>query len=308
MISVVIPAYNREKSIGRSIESVLAQTHQDFEVIIIDDASSDRTEEAVKHFKDSRIRYERLTKNGGVHAARNRGLEISTGEFLVFFDSDDELFPDALERLSSALSDPSFGLASAPYKLPDGSLTSFDRPEGEVPFEEYMCNLGMRDNKAAIMMFRRSAIGDLRWYEKNLDFVFCRRVAAKTRHYFIAEPLAAYHTQKGGTASSMTAARKIPNKALSISRARIIADFADDFAELLKAKSPMMYGFYAYGAAVGLLLSGDVARARRLARDAAKYQPRPKYRFFFVYSLLLGASLMLGLAFDAKRALMRFFK
>lgn len=308
MISVIIPAYNRGKSIGRSIESVLRQKYSDFELIIVDDCSTDDTADVIRRLEDSRIRYEKLLKNSGVHVARNRGLEVSRGEFVVFFDSDDELFPDALERLHSVLSDSSFGIASAPYRLPDGTLTSFDRQEGEVPFDEYMCNHGMRDNKAAIMMFRRSAIGELRWFERNLDFVFCRRVAARTRQYFISEPLASYHTQKGGTVSSMTAARKIPNKALSISRARIIADFADDFADLLKAKSPMMYGFYAYGAAVGLLLGGDVERSRRLAKAAMTYQPRTKYRLFYLFSLVPGSNFLLGFLFDVKSMWLRTVK
>lgn len=300
VISIVIPAYNREHTIGRSIESVLAQSYCDFEMIIVDDCSTDGTEVQVRRFQDPRVRFERLPTNSGVHVARNRGIEIARGEFLVFFDSDDELFSNALERLHAVLVDTKYGLVSAPYRLPDGSLTSFERSEGEVPFEEYMCNVGMRDNKAAIMMFRRSAIGELRWFEKNLDFVFCRRVAAGTHHYYIPEALAAYHTQKGGTASSMTATRKIPNKSLSISRARIIADFADDYFNLLTAKSPMMYGFYAYGAAVGLLLGGDVARSRRLAKAAATYQSRPKYWLFYIFSLVPGSSALLRVLFIVK--------
>ncbi len=304
MISVIVSAYNRVTTLPRTIESVLRQTYSDFELIVVDDCSTDGTVDMLRKYTDARLRVERMTKNSGVHVARNRGFQISRGDLVIFFDSDDELFPDALERLRVPFQDEAIGMVSAPYRLPGGTLTSFDRPDGEVSFDDYMCNLGMRDNKAALMMFRRSAIGDLRWFEKNLDFVFCRRVAAKTRHYFLSEPLAAYHTQKGGTASSMTAARKIPNKALSISRARIIADFADDFSELLIKKRPMMYGFYAYGAAVGLLLGGETSRARRLSYAAAKYQPRPKYKLFYLFSLIPGAGMVLGALFDVKRALM----
>lgn len=301
-ISVIIPAYNREQTIGRSIESVLAQTFSDIELIVVDDRSADKTIDVVRGFTDPRIRCVVLEKNGGVHIARNHGLEVSRGKFILFLDSDDELYAHALEKMHRLFSDESIGLVTAPYKLPDGSLTSFDRPDGEVLFEEYMCNRTMRPNKASLMLFRRAAIGELRWFEKNLDFVFCRRVAAKTRQYYISEPLASYHTQKGGTASSMTAQRKIPNAALSISRARIIADFARDFEPLLSKNCPQLYGYYAYGAAVGLLLGGESVQARNLAYAAAKNQPRAKYFAFYLFSLVPGSGMLLRILFVAKRS------
>jgi glycosyltransferase involved in cell wall biosynthesis len=304
MISVVIPVHNRERSVARSIESVLKQTHADLEAVVIDDASTDETEKSVKNFDDPRIRYERLKKNCGVHMARNRGLEISRGEFVVFFDSDDELFPQALERMHAVFTDPKWGIVTAPYRLPDGNLTSFDLPDGEVNFEAYMCNKHMRPNKASLIMYRRSVLGDLRWFERNLDFVFCRRVAAQAKQYYIAEPLAAYHTQTGGTADSMTLKRRTPNKALSISRARIIADFADDFAPMLMKSCPRLYGYYAYGAAVGLLLAAETQKSRRFAYAAARNQPRLQYVLFYIFSLMPGAGWILGLLFDAKSALM----
>lgn len=99
MISIIIPTYNREKTIYRSVMSVLNQTYKDLEVVIIDDCSSDRTEEMIKALqkKDNRIRYYRLDKNSGACAARNIGIDLAKGEYIAFQDSDDEWLPQKLE-------------------------------------------------------------------------------------------------------------------------------------------------------------------------------------------------------------------
>ena len=96
MISVIIPTYNREKTIRRSVESVLRQTYTDFEVIVVDDASSDRTEEVVEAINDVRVRFIRLDKNGGACRARNIGISIAKGEYIAFNDSDDVWMPNKL--------------------------------------------------------------------------------------------------------------------------------------------------------------------------------------------------------------------
>jgi glycosyltransferase involved in cell wall biosynthesis len=104
-VSVVIPTYNRAHVVGRAIGSVLAQTYQDFEVIVVDDASTDDTEEVVKRFNDSRIRYLRHEKNLGGAVARNTGIKAAHGEYLAFLDSDDEWLPEKLERQMETLQD-----------------------------------------------------------------------------------------------------------------------------------------------------------------------------------------------------------
>lgn len=98
-VSVIIPTYNRAHSVGRAIQSVLDQTFQDFEIIVVDDASSDNTEDVVKKFlQDSRIHYRRLQQNRGAPWARNSGAEVAKGKYFAFLDSDDKWFPDFLER------------------------------------------------------------------------------------------------------------------------------------------------------------------------------------------------------------------
>ena len=95
MISVVIPLYNKEKQIAHTLQSVFNQTFQNFEVVIVDDGSTDGSVAEVEKFCDSRIRLIRQ-KNAGVAAARNRGIEEAKGDLIAFLDADDEWKPEYL--------------------------------------------------------------------------------------------------------------------------------------------------------------------------------------------------------------------
>ena len=88
-ISVIIPTYNREKLIVKSVKSVLRQTIKNIEVIVVDDGSSDNTEEALKKIKDKKLKYIKLSKNSGACKARNVGISESIDKYIVFHDSDD---------------------------------------------------------------------------------------------------------------------------------------------------------------------------------------------------------------------------
>ncbi|MHA1381845.1 MAG: glycosyltransferase family 2 protein [Candidatus Helarchaeota archaeon] len=103
MISVIIPTYNRAKLLPRAIRSVLNQTYENFEIIIIDDASKDNTQEVVNSFSDRRIKYICLYERVGVAAARNIGIKTSEGKFLTFLDSDDEWHPMKLKAQIDAI-------------------------------------------------------------------------------------------------------------------------------------------------------------------------------------------------------------
>lgn len=97
-VTVILPTYNRERLLPRSIRSVLCQTFQDFELLVVDDGSMDNTREVVAGIADPRLRYLRLEKNSGVSSARNAGIREARGDFIAFQDSDDEWLPDKLAR------------------------------------------------------------------------------------------------------------------------------------------------------------------------------------------------------------------
>ena len=99
MISIVVPAYNAEKTINRCIESIMCQTYEDWELIIVDDGSNDDTFFRCQSFTDERIKVFHK-KNGGVSSARNLGISKAIGDYLTFIDADDYIEPCYLENLS----------------------------------------------------------------------------------------------------------------------------------------------------------------------------------------------------------------
>ncbi|MDI6696136.1 MAG: glycosyltransferase family 2 protein [Anaerolineales bacterium] len=127
-VSVIIPAYNQGVYLGKAVQSVLDQTYPDFDIIIVDDGSTDVTADIARGFKDQRIRYI-YQENRGLSAARNTGIQNSDGELLTFLDSDDLFFPDKLEVLVAELNHhPEVGFVAGQAVLIDEN----GNPLGEV--------------------------------------------------------------------------------------------------------------------------------------------------------------------------------
>ena len=105
LVSVVIPAYNAEKTIRNALDSVLGQTMSNLEVIVVDDASRDDTVHAVEAVDDPRVQLLRSRRNSGCSAARNMGVEHARGRWVAFLDANDEWVPERLERLLGAAGD-----------------------------------------------------------------------------------------------------------------------------------------------------------------------------------------------------------
>ncbi len=98
LISVIIPTYNREKTIVRAINSVLNQTYKDIEILVIDDCSTDNTEEIVRNLNEDKITYIKHTRNKGGGGARNTGIRLAKTGYVAFLDSDDEWLPEKIEK------------------------------------------------------------------------------------------------------------------------------------------------------------------------------------------------------------------
>src|SRR5690606_27940814 len=94
LLSVLMPAFNCEKYVGQAIESILNQTYDNFEFIIINDGSTDDTEKVILSFSDSRIRYIKNTYNLGLIETLNKGIQLSKGEFIARMDADDISYPE----------------------------------------------------------------------------------------------------------------------------------------------------------------------------------------------------------------------
>lgn len=138
MISVVIPTYNRAQTIRMAVDSVLNQTYRDIELIIVDDASTDGTQDVVTQIADDRIRYLRLEQRSGACNARNIGALSARGEFISFQDSDDKWHLDKLEKQYQFMIDRNL----------DFSFCGMTRIMLEDPNRKYYYpNVDMDDNK-----------------------------------------------------------------------------------------------------------------------------------------------------------------
>ena len=97
-VTVFIPVYNRDKYVGEAIESILAQTFSDFEILLVDDGSTDHTVDKIRSFSDSRIRLIFNEENLGIPKTRNKGIQLARGEYIAMLDSDDRAYPERLEK------------------------------------------------------------------------------------------------------------------------------------------------------------------------------------------------------------------
>ena len=137
-VSVIIPTYNSSRTIGETLQSVINQTYSDFEILLINDGSTDNLMEVLKGFQDSRLQILHY-ENGGLTAARNRGIDRASGKYLIFLDADDLWSPDKLESHVDALdnaekTNPKAAIVySWSYFLDDETNTSYiNHPE---PYE-----------------------------------------------------------------------------------------------------------------------------------------------------------------------------
>lgn len=119
MISIVIPLYNKAEKISGTLASVFAQTYTDYEIVIVDDGSTDRSANIVERINDSRIRLVRQT-NAGVSSARNRGITEAKGDYVAFLDADDRWNPEFLSEISKLIvSYPKCDVFSVRYNFED---------------------------------------------------------------------------------------------------------------------------------------------------------------------------------------------
>lgn len=209
LVSVVIPTYNRVSVLERAIRSVLGQTFRDFELVVVDDGSTDATPELLARF-DGKLRPV-FQENRGVAAARNTGIGLSRGELLAFLDSDDEWLPHKLER-QVALFDPTrkaFVCHTDEIWLRQGKRVlqkPTHRKQGGRFFERALERCLISPSS---VMISRSLLDDVGWFDEELpaaeDYDLWLRVTAFHAVDFVPEQLVVKH---GGAADQLS--RTIP--------------------------------------------------------------------------------------------------
>jgi glycosyltransferase involved in cell wall biosynthesis len=129
LVSIITPSYNSIKFIEETILSVLAQSYEEWEMIIVDDVSTDGSDKIVEEYakKDSRIKFIRLARNSGASKARNRAIEEATGRYIAFLDSDDTWNPNKLEKQVEFLQKNNLALTYSAYDTMDENSSYVNR-------------------------------------------------------------------------------------------------------------------------------------------------------------------------------------
>ena len=196
-VSVIIPVYNREHLIQRSINSVLNQTYKNIEVIVIDDASIDNTAEKIKELDDDRIKYFKNDSNQGPSNSRNRGIALSTGELIAFQDSDDEWLPNKLEKQVKKILESSDNTAAVycrmifcDYKTGRKKTENFE----VYDFKEYYRDgSSVQTPSMVTVLIKKAVLDELGYFDERIkigeDTELAMRVSKKYSYAFVDEPL-----------------------------------------------------------------------------------------------------------------------
>lgn len=213
-ISIIIPAYNAEKYISESLETILSQSYKNLEIIIINDGSKDNTQKVLEEYESKYPNIKVINKqNEGVSRARNDGLDIATGDYIGFVDSDDQVEPEMFERLIENAEKYDCDISHCGYKL--------IRPDG-MTFDFYgTYNLKQQDNYEGIKdllegkivepgiwnkLFKRELLEGIRFPENirfNEDLYFCVLAFAKAKTaVFYDAPLYRYFLREGSATTT----------------------------------------------------------------------------------------------------------
>ncbi len=264
LCSVVITTHDRSVVLPRALGSLLQQTYRDIEVIVIDDGSTDGTDVYMETVTDPRVRSIKLSTNQGASAARNRGIVEAKGEFIMVWDSDDVLYPNALSSvLAEFTRDSSLTIVSAPARIiTNGIENPFPRvPSGKVAVADIFCKKIGSNEK--IRVARADVMKSVSYKARHIDFLVNMELIERGEWYHIDEYLGdVFNDPMEG---SLTASRKKKSSEGSIERAPYLGEFLMRHEKALLAISPRRYADYAYGASIGYLLMGDTNHARAFA-------------------------------------------
>lgn len=204
LVSIITPTYNCGKFISETIDSVLAQTYTNWEMLIIDDCSSDNTEEVVSKYKDSRIKYHCLEQNSGAAVARNTALKMAKGQWIAFLDSDDLWKPEKLEHQLKFMVDNNYKFSCTERESIDentkriGVCTS-----GPTHINKFLMHCYCWLGCLGVMYDARTMgiiqIGDIK---KNNDYAIWLRAINKADCYLLKENLAQYRVRDGSISNT----------------------------------------------------------------------------------------------------------
>ncbi|OPJ55314.1 glycosyltransferase family 2 protein [Alkalithermobacter paradoxus] len=234
-VSIVIPVYNGEKSIGISLKSLLEQTDKNFEAIIVDDGSKDKTKDiTLEHIKlDSRFKYF-FQENAGVSAARNKGTQLATGEFITFLDSDDFYEKTFIEKMVNKIESESADVCYCGYNIvsPNKSKIKKTKFRSKDLLLDYI--LGRVSIHTTGWMIRKKLIEEfdikfpegISWGE-DFEF-FCEVLSHSKKNTCVKEYLTNYRVEFEENRLSNFSMDKLDKDFISIQRIAEKLDFMND--------------------------------------------------------------------------------
>ncbi|MDR3159200.1 MAG: glycosyltransferase family 2 protein [Zoogloeaceae bacterium] len=258
-VSIVTPAYNRARLLPRAWNSLLRQTEQDFQWIVVDDGSTDDTPEVVRGFADPRIDYV-WQENGGTCAARNRGDREIRADFVVYLDSDDELFGDSalaemLAEIKAArpeITHVSFTVVGGDGRRPRESHIESDRLEAD--YADLACEQKARGEFISIC--RRETALAFPWPPFNgLEHLRHLAMARQGPVLMINKPARIYHATDDSLIGAASALRR------AASMADALAQLIGEHKPIWMARCPCQLGRHSFYRAMYLALSGRAIRA-----------------------------------------------
>lgn len=198
LVSIIMPSYNTGAFIEESIESVLKQTYEKWELIIVDDCSDDNTDEVIKIFNDERIKYYKQEKNVGAACCRNYALSLAKGEWAAFLDSDDLWTPDKLEKQLAFMIDNNYRFSCTGRD----EINEKSEPLNRVTISpHHISKLGMYLYcwvGCLAVMYHIPTVGivEIENLKKNNDYAMWLKVIKKVDCYCFNDVLAHYRVRK----------------------------------------------------------------------------------------------------------------
>ena len=206
IISVVMGVFNGADFVGRAIDSILSQTYENFEFIIVDDGSTDSTPALCKGYKDPRIRFIQNSKNCGLSTSLNLGIAAAQGQYIARMDADDISYPTRLaHQLKFMESNPDIGICGTWYEQDDGKRSKIIRPPTDDQTIRFMLTFDAVFAHASIFIRRALLVENKLRYEPSYmaaqDFDLWVRCLPHTRFANLPEVQLCYHIHPGNTSN-----------------------------------------------------------------------------------------------------------
>ena len=194
LVSIIMPSYNTGRFIGDSIQSVINQTYSNWELLIVDDCSTDSTEEVVRSFRDDRIRYFRNEENAGAALSRNRALRQARGEWIAFLDSDDLWTPEKLEKQIGFMQKNGYVFSYHDYEKIDEDAKPLNIyvTGPDVVTKRRMYNYGYPGCLTFMYSAKEIGLVQIRDIRKNNDYAILLKLCKKADCHLLPENLAKY--------------------------------------------------------------------------------------------------------------------